>query len=222
MSSIHNPFAVVEQFEEAIAEFSGAKFCVSTSTGTAAIFLCLQWLKSRGDLPASIGIPAHTFISVPMAILQAGASVRFVNYPWMGVYRLLPLNLTDGALRFRRGMYAEAKRGAEGLHCLSFQARKSLPIGEGGAILTDDEDARDWLRAARYCGRRAPHYRIEDVNMLGWNCYMTPEKAARGLHLLEYAGDGEPDLVVDYPDLRLAPIFREQILGLRDPARLAA
>lgn len=126
--------------------------------------------------------------------------VEFVDYIWQGVYQLSPWQITDGALRFRRGMYQG------GLHCLSFHARKILNIGEGGMILTDDEEDAEWLRKASYCGRAAPNYRIEDVEMMGWNLYMTPEKAARGLHLMEYVKD-EDDQVVEYVDLRKARYF---------------
>ena len=35
---------------------------------------------------------------------------------------------------------------------------------------------------------------IEDIfDMIGWNMYMTPEQAARGLELFEKIGDDNPD-----------------------------
>ena len=36
--------------------------------------------------------------------------------------------------------------------CLSFYATKNLPIGEGGAVATHDEELADWLRSARLHG----------------------------------------------------------------------
>src|SRR6185436_10832503 len=111
--------------------------------------------------------PARTFISVPMMCLHAGVGVRFEDRPWKGVYKLRPYDITDGALRFRRGMYEG------GLHCLSFHARKILNIGEGGMVLTDDERAYSWMKKARYCGRDEAHgYALEAVDMLGFNVYM--------------------------------------------------
>lgn len=194
-------FEVVEQFEKAIAEFSGAKYCVAVNTGTSAVFLSLKcWLRNW-SFPSPITCPARTFVSVPMAIKHAGLDVEFVDHPWSGVYCLWPANVVDSALRFRKGMYQA------GFHCLSFHARKHLNIGEGGAILTNDKDDADWLRAARYSGRKPPHYRIEDISMLGWQMYMTPEKAARGLHLMTYIEPNLPDQEVDYPDLRQCEVF---------------
>jgi dTDP-4-amino-4,6-dideoxygalactose transaminase len=189
-------FGVVDAFERAVAEFSGSKYAVAVNTGTSAIFLCLKYVGADRVI-----LPARTFVSVPMAVMHAGGRVVFEDEPWTGVYSLKPYPIVDGALRFRRGMYQG------GLHCLSFHARKLLNIGEGGMILTDDADADKWLRKARYSGRAGPDYRVEDIDMVGWQCYMTPEKAARGLHLLEYIADDLPDQVMTYPDLRLAPVF---------------
>ena len=192
-----NAFGVVREFENAVAEYSGAKYAIAVNSGTSALFLSM--VCAAKDY---VTLPARTFISVPMAARHAGLHVFFDDYAWSGVYRLAPWNIVDGALRFRRGMYEG------GLHCLSFQARKILNIGEGGMVLTDDPKAAKWLRCASYSGRDEEHgFSIEQVSMLGWQCYMTPEKAARGLHLMGYIGDGEPDQVVEYPDLRKAKVF---------------
>jgi hypothetical protein len=77
-------------------------------------------------------------------------------------------------------------------------------------ILTDSEQARDWLRKARYDGRSGLPYKQERIEMLGYHCYMTPEQAARGLQLFDVMPkDGFPDLTEDYPDLREMPVFKE-------------
>lgn len=191
-----NSFSVVSQFEQRVASFAGAKNGIATMTGTWAIFLACACLKVK-----EVTLPARTFISVPICVLHAGGTVRFEDAKWSGIYQLWPYPIWDGALRWHRGMY----RG--GLHCLSFHARKSLPIGEGGMILTDDDEAAGWLRAARYSGRRGPDFRVEDIEFPGWQAYMTPEKAARGLHLMDYTSD-QPDQVIEYPDLRQVALFK--------------
>lgn len=194
-----NAFGVVKAFEESVAKFSGAKYAVAVNTGTSALFLSMVY-ACRGR----VILPARTFISVPMAARHAGLEVEFVDDSWSGVYRIEP-DIIDGALRFRRGMYQG------GLHCLSFQARKILNIGEGGMVLTDDPKAAKWLRCARYSGRdEEDGFSVEEVSMLGWQLCMSPEKAARGLHLMEYIGDGEEDQVLEYPDLRNAKVFKCQ------------
>ena len=191
-----NAFDVVRQFEKTVAEFAGAKYAVAVNTGTSAIFLSLKYCGKE-----KVTCPARTFVSVPMAVLQAGCELELEDFDWKGVYQLKPHPVFDGALRFRKGMYQG------GLHCLSFHARKILNIGEGGMVLTDDEKAAEWIRRASYSGRKSPDFKIEDITEMGWQYYMNPEKAARGLHLMTWIGD-EEDQVIAYPDLRKAPVFQ--------------
>ena len=40
-----------------------------------------------------IVIPARTYCSVPMVIIQNGCKVKFVDYEWSGIYRLDPTNI---------------------------------------------------------------------------------------------------------------------------------
>ena len=56
-------------------------------------------------------------------------------------------------------------------------------------ILTNDKDAVEWFKLAEYEGRdrRVPHDEMPPPAMLGWNMYMPPEQAARGIELFEQA-----------------------------------
>ena len=67
-------------------------------------------------------------------------------------------------------------------------------------ILTDDKKAYDWFRTVRYEGRSVDKddinymlYKNDPNNSMGWNMYMTPEQAARGLELFENIKDDNPD-----------------------------
>ena len=60
--------------------------------------------------------------------------------------------------------------------CLSFHIKKLLGIGKGGMILTDNEDVVEWFKRARYEGRSEKFYKNDDIDMLGWNMYMTLNK----------------------------------------------
>ncbi len=191
-------FAVIDEFERQLAKFSGSKYAVTVASCSDALFLCCKYLEV-----GLVWVPARTYISVPWAVIHAGGKVRFIDGEWSGAYSLAPHQIIDGALRMKRGMY----RG--GHHCLSFHMRKLLPIGRGGAILTDDAEAAQWFRRARFDGRNGDVPFMQDkVNQEGWNCYMLPEQAARGLQLLEGLGDGKPDLTPVYPDLREMPVFQ--------------
>jgi perosamine synthetase len=194
-----NPYKVVEQFEEAVARYTGAPYAVAVESCTSAIFLCLKY----GPLPYDnyISIPTHTYPGIACSIIHAGARVRFREEDWEGYYRLHGTNIFDAALRFRWGMFNEildentaTLRSADPgpfkhpFICLSFHIKKLLPIGRGGMILTSDREAVSWLRKARFDGRSPVPMREDDFTMLGWNCYMQPEQAARGLALLQALG----------------------------------
>jgi dTDP-4-amino-4,6-dideoxygalactose transaminase len=89
--------------------------------------------------------------------------------------------------------------------CISFSSNKPLNIGKGGMIFTDNYDAVKWLKKARYEGRSECHLMEDSFDMLGWNMYMTPEQAARGLLLM--ANFKSKTVYPIYPDLSKFPIY---------------
>jgi dTDP-4-amino-4,6-dideoxygalactose transaminase len=100
--------------------------------------------------------------------------------------------------------------------CLSFTGPyKTLKLSKGGAILTDDYNAMLWFKRARFSGRRECSYHDDHFDMLGWNFYMMPELAARGLLLMRqfYDMNGLPkhfdDLTLPYPDLSKFEIYTQ-------------
>ena len=175
----HNPFDIVKRFEESIAAYTGPKYAVAIDSCTNALFLCCKYLNAE-----KVTIPSKTYLSVPMSIIHAGAEVVFdrtlETNQWVGSYQLKPYPIYDSAKRLTSNMY---KAGS--FICLSFHIKKQLPIGKGGMILTDDPDAVDWFKRARYEGRGEVFYKEDNIKTLGWNMYMTPEQAARGLTLLQ-------------------------------------
>ena len=103
------------------------------------------------------------------------------------------------------------------MRCLSFHAKKLLPIGRGGMILTDDKDAYEWFKKARFSGREECSYHVQkSFDMLGWNMYMNPIVSELGLLLMQqfYNLDGTkkdmPDLELPYPDLSKHPIYTQK------------
>jgi len=190
-------------FEKKIAEFAGSKYAVAVDSCTNAIFLSLKYLKASGE----ITFPSRTYVSAPMAAVLAGCDVRFSDYEWSGVYRLEPYPVLDGAVRFTKNMYQKGT-----YQCLSFQIKKRLPIGKGGMILTDDPEANRWFRVAAFEGRHLEvPYDKDEFEMIGWNMYMTPEDAARGIILFDQLGEELPDSCThaDYHDLTKKKIFKD-------------
>ena len=202
---------IIEEFEKQIAKYAGAKYGASISSQTNAIFLCLQYLKYIGELHVddNIYIPSRTYISIPCTIKNCGLKVRFDDIKWSGVYQLSPTRIYDSAVRFTEDMYSGVLNNA--LYCISFQYRKALPIGRGGMILTDDRDAWVWLKQARFNGRHDGISQWDDnLDFAGWNMYMTPEDAARGMTLFSIIDKENEDIAgyKDYPDVSKQRIFK--------------
>jgi dTDP-4-amino-4,6-dideoxygalactose transaminase len=99
----------------------------------------------------------------------------------------------------------------DGLHVVSFQIKKRIPIGRGGMILTDDYEAYKWLKQASHDGRNLKlTHNLDNVEMLGWHYYMTPEDAARGILLMDQTPLINNDSSTDqsYNDLSTLAVFK--------------
>lgn len=198
--SFGNPTEVVDIFEKKVADFCGSKFAVAVDCCSNAIFLILKYINN----PQKVKIPYFTYASVPMQILHAGYEFEFIEKEWSGIYKLDPLDVWDFAGRWTKGMYEG------GYAALSFQIKKRLPIGRGGMILCDDYEAYTWFKKACYDGRDLEkNYMEDDIEMLGWHMYMTPEDAARGIILMDNISEINDDSHshMSYKDLRLNKVF---------------
>lgn len=198
-----DPREIVDIFENKLAKFAGSKYAVTTDCCSNALFLSMKYLKASG----TITIPSKTYISVPMQIIHAGCNVSFENIEWSGQYQLKPYPIWDAATRFTRGMYT----GDGTLQVVSFQIKKRLPIGKGGVIFTNDENAYNWLKLASYDGRdlNTPYMSENHVKQFGWHYYMTPEDAARGILLMDQLPEINDDTggSNNYFDLSTHPLF---------------
>lgn len=200
------PFDIVKGFEDALCEYTGARYAVTTTSCTTALLLSLLWARHSWRVPTDrIVIPKKTYIGVPMSILNAGYKVGFDDIEWRGEYSLYPLPIWDSARRLTSGMY---RPGC--FQCLSFHWSKILSVGQGGAILLDDEDAYEWLKRARFDGRTEGVPAKKDVpEAPGFHAYMMPRDAAEGLTRLGLLPEHNDDLPnSDYPDLSLIPLFQ--------------
>jgi dTDP-4-amino-4,6-dideoxygalactose transaminase len=201
---INDPWDAVTIFENRLAEYAGSKHAVCVDSCSNAMFLCMKYLKVENQ---TIELPAHTYASTPMQCIHAGNLIRFVDKEWSGEYYLEPTPIVDGATRFTRGMYRK-----DSYYCVSFHHRKTLKIGRGGVILTDNKNFVDWARPMIYDGRHKDiFYKTDQFASIGYHMYMTPEEAATGLLLLDQLGDNNPDTgnSNSYTDLRNQKIFEK-------------
>jgi dTDP-4-amino-4,6-dideoxygalactose transaminase len=206
-----DPWDIVEIFEQEIADFAGSKYAVTVDSATNGLFLCLKyyWDQFYGmrNFPQTIKIPSRTYCSVPMTIINAGHKVEFEDIEWNGVYQLKPYSIYDGSVRWTEGMYM----ADDGFQVVSFQIKKRLPIGKGGIILTNNKSAVKWLKSMRYEGRHKEiMYEEDEFEYIGYNMYMTPEDAARGLILFNNLPKINEDSAnsESYTDLSKQKIFQ--------------
>jgi len=182
---LHNPYKIVRMFEEEIAEYTGAPYAISIDSCTNALFLICKYLEV-----GEVTIPSKTYLSVPQSIIHAGGEVVFDRREetnnWKGIYQLKPYPIYDAAKRLKKDMYIDGT-----FMGLSFHIKKLLPIWKGGMILTDNAEAADWFKKARYEGRSEKFYKEDDITFHGWNMYMTPQQAAQGLAMFQnYSAEG--------------------------------
>jgi dTDP-4-amino-4,6-dideoxygalactose transaminase len=199
---MNNPHTVVKMFEENLAEYTGAKYAVSCDNCTNALRMCCDYY-SVGE----VTIPKRTYLSVPQSIIQAGGKVKFEDLKWKGIYQLKPYPIFDAAKRLTSNMYISGT-----LMCLSFGIKKPLKLGKGGAILTDDREAYEALKKLRWSGRdEGIPYDVDSPDFLGYNSYITPEWAARGMMLLGVYPKHAEDQIEqpDYRDLTTFEIFKK-------------
>ncbi|MCS7160064.1 MAG: aminotransferase class I/II-fold pyridoxal phosphate-dependent enzyme [Gemmatales bacterium] len=70
----------VEQFEDAFAHYTGARHCIGTITGTAALHLVL---RACGIGPGDeVIVPALTFFASASAVSHTGATPVFCDVEW--------------------------------------------------------------------------------------------------------------------------------------------
>ena len=163
-----------------------------------------KWCDVAGK---EVTIPKRTYLSPPQSIMQAGGKLIFEDIQWEGIYQLKPFPIYDAAKRLTSNMYIPGT-----FMCLSFHIKKHLKIGKGGMILCDDEQAVKWLKTRRYEGRTpGKKYHEDMIDEEGWNMYMTPEQAARGLTLMQNYPEHMPDIPEDppYRDLTEFELFKD-------------
>lgn len=195
-----NPWLCVKDFEQSICNYTGSKYAVAVDSCTNAIFLSLIYYKkfiNKKDI--TITIPSRTYISVPMQIINAGYKLNLIDYEWVGSYKLKNTPIIDSAQNFTKDMYIK-----DTFQCISFQFKKHLPIGRGGAILTDDVNAYEWLIKARHDGRNMynEYGSIGNIDIIGYHCPLLPNEAIKGLELLfnqNLTSNNIPGRSTDYP-----------------------
>jgi dTDP-4-amino-4,6-dideoxygalactose transaminase len=193
----HNNNDFVELFEQRLCEYTGAPYAVAVDRCTNAILLAMEYY---GHKRHTVVIPKHTYLSVPMTLINYGYNVWLEFEEWSGNYQIGRTNIYDYAVQFQKNMYVPGQ-----VQCVSFQQKKRLAIGKGGAILLDNKEMYEKLKRMRHDGRDSSipvtREKLEDI-IMGYHMYMSPDEAARGLLLLnQLTNNYTPGTFKDYPDI---------------------
>jgi len=178
-------YQITEEFEKAISDYTGAPYVIAVDNACNALFLSLYYEKNVAQTLTNdtITIPSRTYPGVPPEIIRNGLNIKFnksTKKTLKGPYNLEGSRVWDSALRFTHNMYIPNT-----FMCISMTGGlKTFKMGSKcGAILTDDVEAAAWFKRSRFSGRREIPYMDDNLDMLGWNFYLNPELAVRGLIL---------------------------------------
>lgn len=178
----------VKELERRLCEESGAARAVVVSSGTAALhlaYLATRQIKYTNVRPL-INIPTITFMATANSAYHCNMNVHFVDCDpntgmgqftedmtfivpvWLGGrYCPLPEEIENTAtiiIDAAQGMGAPllrlAMRYATAI-CVSFHATKQVAAGEGGAILTNDEELARKCAALRDHGREEGYMPVD-------------------------------------------------------------
>jgi len=178
--NIKNNHFFIELFEKRLSQYTNAPYVVLTDSCTNAIFLALKLREKKKKKKKKIIIPKNTYISVPQSIKNAGYNFKLKKIKWKGCYRLKNTNIYDCAVGFRPNMYKKNT-----IMCLSFQQKKAIKIGKGGAILLDNYEDYLLLKRLAWDGRNSSIPVKEDNDIIfGYHFNMIPDDAAKGILLL--------------------------------------
>jgi perosamine synthetase len=202
----------VKAFESAFAEFVGAKYAIALCNGTATLHTALVALGVKpGD---KVAVPPLTMSATTIAVLQAGAVPIFVDvYPdtWLMRHTRKDPKITVSLYGLHSDTHspqtiddaAQTLRPHDPRHrftSYSFQASKILALGEGGCLVTNDEELATKARSFSSLGYKLdPKSPRIDPSILkspdyerhhtypAWNYRMNDVTAAEGLNWLRFS-----------------------------------
>src|SRR3990167_8326556 len=158
--------AKTREFEAAFAEYIGAKHAIFVDSVTSALDLAVKWFLEKKIWAANskIDVPSLTFTATPEVLVHNGLIPDFVDVDLETLcmetphLESLPVHLIGNKAKDGACLYDSAHRIEKGdfpadarqrMHCYSFYATKNMTTIQGGMIVTNDEEAAKWLRAAR-------------------------------------------------------------------------
>ena len=230
-------FKQTEAFENAIADYTGAKHCIVTNNGTISLTLAALACGVRaGD---EVILPNYTMIATPNSIKMIGATPIFVDvevetlcldielmeraitpktkaiifvnangrYPLAGinVFKELcdyhDLILIEDSAQALGSFYPTGRHmGTVGdIGSFSFSAPKVISTGQGGALITNNDEIAYKVRRLKDFGRSGGGNDIHDT--IGYNFKFTDIQAVIGIEQmkkLQWRVDRKKEILLCY------------------------
>jgi perosamine synthetase len=209
-------FKRTAEFEQRIAEYTGAKHCIVVNNGTISLTLmAIAAGISHGD---EVLVPNFTMIATPNSVKMLGAIPVFVDvepstlcidlnqaklkltsktkamflvnangrYPENGVESVVKFCEENGLILLEDSAQSLGSFYPDGRHqgtvgkmgSFSFSAPKIISTGQGGAIITQDDEMNYKLRRLKDFGRSGGGNDIHDS--IGYNFKFTEMQAVIG------------------------------------------
>lgn len=195
----------IAEFEDELAEFCGTKYAVACSSGSTGLLMAMQAAREVAGL-RFIALPytefraaknAHEYVFGPDSLYYYdNMDGPELNVPYMDVcLGGYPLSMCSSVTNPAEGPrpiildacqalgaeYNNGMRLGDGLYSgmivFSFHPAKQITTGEGGAVLTDDQEIYETLKYIRNNGLFS--------GQCGMNFWMTDFQAALGISQLK-------------------------------------
>lgn len=200
LDGLGGEFKTTEEVERRLAAFLGVEHCILVGSGTAALFLAL-----RATGATHVAIPCLTMFATAAAAELAGCRITFVANnelpPDVDTYLHVSLNgrdegieevvathpritIIEDACQSLGSMYNGRYLGTFGAAgCYSFSPHKIISAGNGGCVVTNDEEIAQAVRRLKNFGRDAGGGDTHD--RMGYNFKFTDLQAAFMLPQME-------------------------------------
>ena len=146
---------IVEEFEQAFAEYVGAKYACFANSASSLIYLSLSGLNSDPNTPNStVKIPSIIPLVVPNVIISSGNNIEFYDdIDWVGNAYKLHDGIWDSAQEVTRNQYKDL---AEPNDVMIFSFYPTKPVGgcDGGIIVGDNKEKIDHYSTMTLNGTR--------------------------------------------------------------------
>lgn len=202
----------VEMFEQKFAKFVGRRFAIAVNSGTSGLDLCMKALGIHKD--DKVITSAYSFIASANCILYQGATPVFCDVNSHNglidtdklkhiisdkIKAILPVDIfgqqcdLSGLQEFGLPIIVDScesfgvppQPGALA-NVYGFYPNKQITTGEGGMIVTDDEQFANKLRSLRNQGFKKTKNYLAEID-IGFNFRMSDINAALGLAQLQNA-----------------------------------